>query len=292
MRINYLLQRRPRRRLYISPGPKILTLRGQVPFPTPFLLFLRSRCASFLLHRSPPMSTKSLPKGLRRFLRHYSASTLVVVPLHAGTVYNEVLTVLRSCPSLSPLSTIEPNAQLSDWVFRVDSCVAVWRTLFISVEARRRSVGFFLYDLVASDFERIKIWRSLSVTKPFDALDTIFPDVADPLPPRRDGGEDSPGTSGDSGESDSVLSRAAGKRPQPSSPPPAPLAPTFFPPSKRSRIEPPPIVPPVIDPVLMGPSAGGSGPAPVVGGGDPNRVHTFSPLFPASLVFDLLSLLL
>ena len=65
------------------------------------------------------MSTKSLPKGLRRFLRHYSASTLVVVPLHAGTVYNEVLTVLRSCPSLSPLSTIEPNAQLSDWVFRV-----------------------------------------------------------------------------------------------------------------------------------------------------------------------------
>ena len=48
----------------------------------------------------------------------------------------------------------------------------------------------------------------------------------------------------------------------------------------------------VIDPVLMGPSAGGSGPAPVVGGGDPNRVRTFSPLFPADLVFDLLFSLL
>ena len=121
MRINYLLQRRPRRRLYISPGPKILTLRGQVPFPTPFLLFLRPRRASSYPHRSPTMSTKSLPKGLRRFLRHYSASTLIVAPLYAGTVYNELLTVLRSCPSLSPFP---PNPL---WLLQYLQIAPLWR---------------------------------------------------------------------------------------------------------------------------------------------------------------------
>ena len=42
-------------------------------------------------------------------------------------------------------------------------------------------------------------------------------------------------------------------------------------------------MPPVIDPVLMGPSASGSGAAPVVGEDDPNRVRTFVLLSPASL---------
>ena len=109
----------------------------------------------------------------------------------------------------------------------------------------------------------------------------MFPDLSTPLPFRRAGVEDS---SEGSGESDSApvpsapsapSARAAGKRPQPTSPhPPVASSSEVPPPPKRSRVGtsfPPPTALPVLDP-LMSLSAGDAVLPPVAPAGDPNRV--------------------
>ena len=119
MRINYLLQRRPRRRLYISPGPKILTLRGQVPLSHAFPLC--PRCLLLSPRHLSAMSDRTLPRGLRRFLRHYSNRAINVDPSVAGEVYSGLLTVLRSSPPVSAVSPIVFDPLISAWVSHVDT---------------------------------------------------------------------------------------------------------------------------------------------------------------------------
>ena len=133
------------------------------------------------------MSARTLPRGLRRFLRHYSNRAINVDPSVAGEVYSGLLTVLRSSPPVSAVSPIVFDPLISAWVSHVDTCVAFWRALFSSSETRRLSVPFFLYDLVASDYERITLWLTHSVAEASHPNDVVFPDLSTPLPFRQAG---------------------------------------------------------------------------------------------------------
>ena len=234
----------------------------------------------------------TLPRGLRRFLRHYSNRAIIVDPSVAGEVYSRLLATLRDYPPVSAVSPIVFDPLISAWVSHVDTCVAFWRALFSSSETRRLSVPFFLYDLVASDYERITLWLTHSVAEASHPNDVVFPDLSTPLPFRQAGIEDSsegsgdsdsaPGPSAPSAPSPSAPSapsaRAAGKRPQPTSPhPPVASSSEVPPPPKRSRVGtsfPPPTALPVLDP-LMSLSAGDAVLPPVAPAGDPNRVCFF-----------------
>ena len=196
--------------------------------------------------------SSSLPKGLRRYTRHYSETAFIVDRLAAGHAYNFVLTTLRRVPSLSsPSSSSDLDPAWSSWASTVDSSLSVWRVVFSSDDARRQYTPFFVYDLTALDYESIAIWRRLTKFVPLDSSDRVFPAPTDRPPSVLPGAEDS---SGASGESDSDQTRAAGKRPQPPSPGPPALtsgAPPFTnPPSKKTRVTGGllPLAPSVVDP--------------------------------------------
>ena len=216
--------------------------------------------------------SSSLPKGFRRYTRHYPDNAFLVDRKAAGHAYGHVLGALRRIPSSSPpSSSSELDSTWATWVSNVDTSVSVWRVLFRSDDARRQSVPFFLYDLTALDYDSIAIWRRFSEFVPLDAGDRVFPSSTDRPPSVRPDADESSGTSG---ESDSGQTRSAGKRPQP--PSPGPVAPTFAappsvnPPPKRTRLtgELLPLAPSVIDPVLLDPAA----PLPSASL-DPNRVR-------------------
>lgn len=217
---------------------------------------------------SPP-----LPKGFRRFTRHYSGNPFVVERPAAAHMYGLLLDALRRVPSSSPPSSLSDlDAVWSSWVSSFDSSVSVWRLVFSSDDARRQYTPFFVYDLSVLDYESIAIWRRFSKFVPLDSNDRVFPASTDRPPSLRPDADES---SGVSGESDTDQTRSAGKRPQPPSPGPVPLAsaaaPSVDPPPKRTRItgEILPLAPSIIDPVLLDPSV----PRPSAAL-DPNRVRS------------------
>ena len=121
--------------------------------------------------------------GLDQFLSRHGPSCFVADLSLVHSSYDNLLHFAKAVPRIdSTPSGFDLSEESRGWVDRLDGVVFVWRELFRDDESRILFVPFLSFDLVASDYVFLQVWKERSRMFPGGPTPPVFPESGVSLP--------------------------------------------------------------------------------------------------------------